>query len=365
MALSGCLMSTAANAVNFIPVTQNGPTPGNVQHFTGNHWSGILKIYGEHRTPLPFQLGAPDDGFQDATGTAPGANGGTQGFQSSVRGLIFDTRGQTTVVEPVSDTSPKPQLLDFWMKGIFTGYDNDDTRTDGEAWVLTGGVDYVVKDDLLVGLIAGLDRGKQTSNTLASETKLGGFMVGPYVSWRLNNELTFYARASWGEGRQKYRVAGVTGRSKSDRVMLVGSLKGTYWPLAPVRLTPDVAVYYAAEKVQGFTDSAGRRVGSSTAELGRLEFGGEIGYRTTLDNGYLIDPYVALHGLWDFVNEGSLQVSNNLSVNQEDFRGRVGGGVIIQTHRNAHVHLGVVYDGIGSSDFDAFSAYARFAVPLD
>ncbi len=358
--------STTAHAVPIRRVAiSSGPTPPNIQHFLGNHWSAILKIYGEHRTPLPFQLSAPDDGFQDATGTAPGANGGTQGFQRSVRGLIFDTNGATAVVEPVAATSPQPQLLDFWMKGVFTDYDNDNTRTDGDSYVLTGGVDYVVRDDILVGLIAGLDRGKQTSGVLASETKLGGFIVGPYVSWRLNNELTFYARASWGEGRQKFRVAGVTGRSKSDRVMLVGSLKGTYWPLAPVRLTPDVAAFYANEKVKGFTDSVGTRVGSATSELGRLEFGGEIGYRTTLDNGYVIDPYIALHGLWDFVSNGTLQVNNTVSVRQEDFRGRIGGGVIVQTHRNAHVNLGVLYDGIGSNDFEAFSAYARLAVPLD
>ncbi|MEM7427198.1 MAG: autotransporter outer membrane beta-barrel domain-containing protein [Pseudomonadota bacterium] len=362
--LTAPLVSTPAGAVAIKLL--NGPRTGNIQHFKGNHWSSILKIYGEHRTPLPFMLGTPDDGFQDGTGTAPGANGGAQGFRTSVRGLMFDTATRVPArIEPAAATSPQPQLWDFWLKGVFTDYDNDDTRTDGDAYVLTGGVDYVLSDTLLVGIIAGLDRGKQTSGVLASETKLGGFIVGPYVSWRLNDELTFYARASWGEGRQKYRVTGVTGRSKSDRVMLVGSLKGTYWPLAPVRLTPEVAVLYATEKVKGFTDSIGNSIGSTRTELGRLEFGGEVGYRTTLENGYIIDPYIALHGLWDFINEGNLQVAAAISTRQDDFRGRIGGGVIVQTHRNAHINLGVLYDGIGSSDFDAFSAFARLAIPLD
>ena len=65
--------------------------PDTVRHQVSNHWSSILGIYAEHRTPLPFQNAAPDDAFQDGTGTAPSISGGdgTVAFQASVRGLIF------------------------------------------------------------------------------------------------------------------------------------------------------------------------------------------------------------------------------------------------------------------------------------
>ena len=96
-----------------------------------------------------------------------------------------------------------------------------------------------------------------------------------------------------------------------------------------------------------------------------MELGGEVGHRSTLDNGYIFDPYIGLHLLWDFVSEGNLQLANNVSAKQFDLRGRISGGFILQTGQNSHINVALQYDGLGSSDFEAFSAHARFVVPLD
>ncbi len=339
-----------------------------VSHFVANHWSSILGVYSEHRTPLPYQSDTPDDVFQDGTGTEPvsiNALGGTFSFEASARSLI---RGipQTQMVEPAAAMrSVLPQRWDAWLKGIYTSFDNDDTNVDGETFVVMGGIDYLVRDDILVGILAGYDHGDQDSGTLDAEYEVDGFIVGPYASVRLDEELTFYGRAAWGMAEHGFETGATVGETDSQRFLVVGNLKGTYWDFFPVRLTPNVAVHYVNERLDGFVDSGGTPVSSTTVELGRLEFGGEVGYRIRLENGYVIDPYLAFHGLWDFVNEGSLLLSPTISARQSELRARVGAGVLIQIGDNAHVNVRAEYDGIGTSDFDAWTLHGRVAIPLD
>lgn len=364
---------TAGN-VNFqvrcLPVSTTDITPGLIKNYISGHWNPLLSVFSEHRTPLPFQSRDRDDVFQDGTGVTPSVSGDNSriAFGGSVQGFNAILEKDLRVAAAAAGVGgKKPQRWDLWIKGVVTDFDADDANAarKGDAFVLLAGVDYLLRDDLLVGVLVGYDTSDQKISALDSEFDTEGFVVGPYASVRLTEELTFYARAAVGLADHDIRVGTTTGEFDSERLLLMANLKGTYWDLHPVRLTPNVMVQYVVEDHEAFTDSAGTRIDSQTVELGRLEIGGEVGYRMELDNGVIVDPYVSLHGLYDFQTEGRVAVSQTVSTKQGTLRARVGGGVTVNFGNGAHAQVGIAYDGIGEDDYEAISGHARVAVPLD
>lgn len=363
-------INTFTYTVRCIPVTTADITPGLIKNYISGHWNPLLSVFSEHRTPLPFQSRDRDDVFQDGTGITPNVSGDNSrvAFGGSVQGFNAILEKDLRVAAAAAGVGNRePQRWDLWIKGVITDFDADDANAarKGDAFVLLAGVDYLLRDDVLVGVLVGYDTSDQKISALDSEFDTEGFVVGPYASVRLTEELTFYARAAVGLADHDIRVGTTTGEFDSERLLLMANLKGTYWDLHPVRLTPNVMVQYVIEDHEAFTDSAGTRIDSQTVELGRLEIGGEVGYRVEMDNGVIVDPYVSLHGLYDFQTEGRVAVSQTVSTKQGTLRARVGGGVTVNFGNGAHAQVGIAYDGIGEDDYEAVSGHARVAIPLD
>lgn len=355
---------TAANFGNDDDITK---------HQVSNHLSAIMGIYGEHRSPILYHQRAKDDVFQDGSGTAPSITGTTSSLtvNGSLRGL--GTYINNNSINSVAATA-QPQKWDLWMKGRYSDFENGGSSSDGYAAVLNLGVDYEVSKNILVGVMAGYDWGTQSSSTLNTSTDISGFVIGPYASVRLTDELSLYGRAVWGQAdytfeqaaiNGKISQAAIMGKTSSDRFMLNASLKGTYWTNFPIRLTPDISLQYIVEDLDGHTDSNNNSVAGTKVELGQLRFGGEIGKRVTLKNGLLFDPFVSIHAVWNFKDEGTLNFGSNLTTDNSDLRAQVGLGFSLQTSENSHLNLAIQYEGLGTSDFSALSGTARFVIPLD
>ena len=149
----------------------------------------------------------------------------------------------------------------------------------------------------------------------------------------------------------------------TDRWLTTARLTGN-WTSGNWRLTPSAAFKYAEEEQGAYTDANGIRITGQTASLGRIEFGPEFGYRWMLADGTLVEPQLALYGVWNFENGGSLLVGDTL-VTPDDFTGRLEGGVLVQLPKGMSFRGAAAYDGVGSDDYEAVTGKVWINLPLN
>ena len=100
--------------------------------------------------------------------------------------------------------------------------------------------------------------------------------------------------------------------------------------------------------------------------LGRFSFGSEFGYRHQAAGGSIVEPHVAIKGLWDFDDAGNL--SNTLAdtvASADDLRGKVEGGILFTRPDGVSMRATGSYDGIGADDFEAYSGKLWLNFPLN
>jgi Autotransporter beta-domain len=90
--------------------------------------------------------------------------------------------------------------IDIWTEGHFTGFNDDigNANADGNFDILYVGGDYPLTQNILVGMLGQFDWANEHTKIDSSKTEGNGWMVGPYVSARLDQNLFFDWRAAWG-----------------------------------------------------------------------------------------------------------------------------------------------------------------------
>ena len=83
-----------------------------------------------------------------------------------------------------------------------------------------------------------------------------------------------------------------------------------------------------------------------------------------LADGTLVEPQLALYGVWNFENGGSLLVGDTL-VTPDDFTGRLEGGVLVQLPKGMSFRGTAAYDGIFSGDYEAVTGKVWINLPLN
>ena len=106
------------------------------------------------------------------------------------------------------------------------------------------------------------------------------------------------------------------------------------WNYGDWRLTPSVSVARIEEDQQAYAEliRAFRYLGR--IRLGAVTFGPEIGYRFFASDGSIIEPQMALQGLWDFEKPDTLTLGD-WSSDQDDFRGKFEAGVLFMSQESA------------------------------
>ncbi len=255
--------------------------------------------------------------------------------------------------------------FDLWVEGHYTHFDDDAGNADrsGRLGVMYGGVDYLVTPGLLIGALVQFDWMEDSSSTLNSSVDGNGWMAGPYMSTRLSENIFFDARAAWGESDNNISPFGTYEDTfETKRWLVRGNLTGN-WNFGDWRLTPSVSVARIEEDQQAYVDSLGISIPGQNLALGRVTFGPEIGYRYFASDGSIIEPHMALQGLWDFEKPDTLTLGNQV-VGPDDFRGKLQAGVMVMMPEGASVRATGSYDGIGSDDFHAYGGQMWVNLPL-
>ena len=144
---------------------------------------------------------------------------------------------------------------------------------DGDLGILYLGADYLVSPDFLVGILGQLDWASETSSFLGEDISGNGWMAGPYVSARLQENVFFDARAAWGRSTNELSIAGIVANDtfETSRWLLRGNLTGNQ-QYGRWRVTPSVAVVYFEEEQDSYMSGTGVLIPSQTVALGRASF---------------------------------------------------------------------------------------------
>jgi hypothetical protein len=114
--------------------------------------------------------------------------------------------------------------IDIWTEGHFTSYD-DTGGTDGDFDILYVGADYALNNNWLIGILGQFDWADETTRADGSKADGEGWMVGPYISGRLDEHLFFDWRAAWGSAANAVSPFGTYSDSfDSDRWLTTARL---------------------------------------------------------------------------------------------------------------------------------------------
>ncbi|MDH4982158.1 autotransporter outer membrane beta-barrel domain-containing protein [Hyphomicrobium sp. D-2] len=254
---------------------------------------------------------------------------------------------------------------DIWVEGRYSAFDDDNGNLgrDGHVGVLYVGGDYRVTENVIVGVLAQFDWAKDESGVLSSKVDGSGWMIGPYMSARIHDNIYFDLRAAWGRSDNDIDVANATGSFDTSRWLVKGTLAGN-WMHDVWRITPSAELAYVEESADAFTNSAGTFVPGQDVSLGRLQFGPEIGYRIRHTADTFIEPFAALKGVWDFDNP-NVAIIDGFVVGPGNFWGRLQGGLNVVTSSGWYARGLASWDGIGADDYNGFTLQGTINVPLN
>jgi outer membrane autotransporter protein/uncharacterized repeat protein (TIGR01451 family) len=328
------------------------------RRFPGSLWGG-----GPGATSSPFNISQSEGGNQIAFSTSLSQ---MKRAVASADNNALDNKAMTLGSAALYERpGPSPYKgIDVWTEAHFTNYDEDggNANANGDFNILYVGADYALTQNWLVGVLGQFDWANEHTKADGSNIDGNGWMVGPYVSGRLAEHLFFDWRAAWGNSDNSVSPFGTYSNSfDASRWLTTARLTGN-WYSGNWRLTPSVEVKYGEENSGGYTDSLGFRINGQDVSLGQVEFGPEFAYRWLLDGGAVIEPQLALYGVWNF-DQNTLLV-NNTSFSPDDFTGRLEGGAQVYLPRGWSARGTVAYDGIGS-DYDAVTGKVWLNIPLN
>jgi outer membrane autotransporter protein len=254
---------------------------------------------------------------------------------------------------------------DIWVEGRYSGFDDDtgNLDRDGHVGLVYVGGDYRVTEDLIVGAMLQLDWSKDETGALDTTIDGNGWMIGPYLSARVHENLYLDLRAAWGRSSNDMVLGTTTGGFDTSRWLVKGTLAGN-WMHEAWRFTPSAELAYVFESQDAFTDSAGAFVPGQDIRLGRLQFGPEIGHRLAHTADTIIEPFAAIKGVWDFDNP-DVAIIDGFVVGPGDFWGRLEGGLNVITGEGVVVRGLASWDGVGASDYSGYTLQGIVNVPLN
>jgi outer membrane autotransporter protein len=228
--------------------------------------------------------------------------------------MLFNTRALASEGEAAGEMAPK---MGVWVQMANTWVDGSDPggEFEGDAQNITAGLDYKVTDGAVVGVALGYEL-TDIDTTFNNGTFEGnGITISPYVGVNLNKTWSLSALVSYGmiEYDNSSNNGATTGSFDATRLMGSASIEGNIYRDA-LRFSPKASVMYLSEDQDGYTDSAGTVIGSSTIDLGRAAAGATVGYRFNA-----VEPYARAMFEYDFSKEDPVNLGGGQFSSDDKF----------------------------------------------
>ena len=78
----------------------------------------------------------------------------------------------------------------------------------------------------------------------------------------------------------------------------------------------------------------------------------------------MISPHLGIKGIWDFDKAEIVNLTSGLAAGSDNLRARVEGGITVQLPNGWSLSGDGFYDGIGTSDLEAYGGSVKLRVPL-
>ncbi len=255
--------------------------------------------------------------------------------------------------------------VNIWVKGRWTHSKEDrgDIDEKSDFSIIYLGTDYRFSPDLLIGIMGQLDWSDERSDGLNGEAKGKGWMLGPYVVTRLNDNVILDLRGAWGQSDNEINPLGTYWDDfDTERWQIEGHLTGDYrhgkW-----NISPSIGLNYFEETQKAYTDSNGFRIDKQTMSLGSLNFGPTVTYTINGTDGSFIRPMLGVKGIWDF-DSPDINDVNGIGVGTEGLRAQVIAGLNLRLANGTSFQGTYTYDGIGKSDFESHTGELSLVIPL-
>lgn len=310
----------------------------------GGEISGFGMSYANQSLPLSIRMGSDTASFalsfvdaQNATDADP------VGETLAEAGLVTDPAAQSRL----------GKNFDIWLEGKYAAFDA--AGGSGTFGVLHGGMDYLMSEDLLVGVGAQLDWIGMDGPDGTSHSDGLGFMVGPYVTANLSQGFYFDARAAWGYSYNQVSPFGTyTDDAWGERGLVTAGLGGQI-DLDAIEIRPEARLSWYGEHIAGYTDSLDVEIPDVTVETGTLEFGPTFRMPLEVADGLELIPFAGVNGIWTFAQTNTAtEVSGQPGLDEADLRASVDLGFDLQTLGGFSLSASGFYDGIGTADYQAF-----------
>lgn len=202
--------------------------------------------------------------------------------------------------------------VSVWSNVTWSGMEDSTASTAFDGDIISGvvGVDKRIGDQFLAGLGLTFEGQMIDTNFNLGEQNAFGFGVAPYAAYQFNemfgvNGMLGYTRI-WGE--QERRAGGVSSgaliTSDYDSHRLFANINGTVtYTIDQITVMGNTGFLISEETTESFTESDGTHVGESTAHVGTLNVGGQVGYGIDVTSDTMIEPYISFNYDHDVMHE--------------------------------------------------------------
>ncbi|KKB13018.1 hypothetical protein VE25_04070 [Devosia geojensis] len=248
----------------------------------------------------------------------------------------------------------KASPFDAWFDVSFTLFD---AASGADTSLVAVGLDYLVTPELLAGVYVQGDRFRQPANEAGRVTVSDGWLIGPYVTARLDRSLYLDVVAGTGGSfGQMATSSGAASGFDATRWLANVSLSGQ-WSAGNWTFTPRARFGYSEAVSQAWLDALGVPVPSVTEGSGQIAVGPGVTHRVETTEDFDIQTSVRFEGVVDVSHDAIGWSLRNPS-------GRIEGGLGIGFPQGANVNLTGSYDGIGAPHATRATGKVRLSLPL-
>jgi len=351
-------------------IVANAPNVGRrLDRLNGNSGGGgditaFGKSLGGGNLPFAMQIGADRFTFalslsglraSRAQATVAGGGGAPATLAASLAlgsGLAPVAAADATAA--LSDRSgPR---FDIWIEGVFAQF-NAAASSDGDFAIVHGGVDYLVTDDILLGV--GVQGDWLNMDTAGGRLDSHGYLAGPYLTARISQNLYLDARAAWGGASFDVSPFGTyTDRVESDRELISAALIGEFVS-GNLTVRPAAQLTWYKETTEAYVDSLSVFIPSVEIRTGEATFGPDFEWAIKRESGGMLLPYVGFDLIWTFEQDNTATAFTNApGLEETGLRGRVDAGFTYESPDGVTLGAGLFYDGIGEGEYESWGGTA-------
>ncbi len=288
--------------------------------------------------------------------TAANENGVPASLAASVT-PASDLAATATADATAAMASRSGPRFDVWVEGLLAEFEGA-ASSDGHFAILHAGADYLVTDNLLVGV--GVQGDWLDMNTASGSLDSSGWLAGPYATARLSSNLYLDARIAWGGASFDVSPFGTyTDRVSSDRTLYSAALIGAF-EMGDLAIRPEGRVTWYKETTEAYIDSLSVFIPEVEIKTGEVSFGPDFEWTLKRENGGVFIPKIGFDLIWTFQQDNTATAFTGApGLDDTGVRGRVEAGASYADPRGVELGGSLFYDGIGGGDYSAWGFKAN------